>query len=128
MLKLLPIITDITIVEGAEAIGPVNGARATQLDVTSQRSRSQITSTEPAPTDTKKIEIPQSIGAPSEKEYPPGFVFAPGFVLADRRGLVPYPGMHVAEGLRNLLTRKYDHDQAQRAYVEASQSFRGSNA
>ena len=41
-------------------------------------------------------------------EMPPAFVFAPGFLHSDRRGLVPYPGLDLAEGMVGMvLARRY---------------------
>jgi flagellar basal body rod protein FlgC len=42
------------------------------------------------------------------KEYPPAFVFAPGFLHADRRGLVAYPGIEISGAMMKMvLTRRY---------------------
>jgi hypothetical protein len=37
-------------------------------------------------------------GRPLE-EFPPSYVFAPGFLNADRRGIVAYPGMRLADDM-----------------------------
>lgn len=45
---------------------------------------------------------------PAPEEIPPNWVFAPGFLHADRRGLVPYPGMVLPDGVTaTVLLRKY---------------------
>jgi len=42
------------------------------------------------------------------KEYPPAFVFAPGFLHADRRGIVAYPGIEIHDAvMKMMLTRRY---------------------
>jgi hypothetical protein len=42
------------------------------------------------------------------KAYPPAFVFAPGFLHADRRGMVAYPGIEIHDAMMKMvLTRRY---------------------
>jgi hypothetical protein len=42
------------------------------------------------------------------KTYPPAFVFAPGFLHADRRGIVAYPGMEFHDAMIEMvLTKRY---------------------
>jgi hypothetical protein len=58
------------------------------------------------------------MGTPLE-EFPPSFVFAPGFMHADRRGLVAYPGFRVATGIIGSgLMRGYDPGLAREMLAE----------
>lgn len=61
-----------------------------------------------------------------DEAFPPNYVFAPGFMYADRRGLVPYPGLALTstEVSRFLAQRWVDdhqlvYEQAQQAYRDA---------
>jgi hypothetical protein len=50
---------------------------------------------------------------PAEREIPPNWVFAPGFLYADRRGLVPYPGLPLGDGsvFGHVVTRYLEEKQ-----------------
>jgi hypothetical protein len=57
---------------------------------------------------TELHEEQQAAAERRRRDFPPGFVFAPGFIYADRRGLVPYPGVSTADSsIRSFLTRRY---------------------
>lgn len=108
--------------EGVEVVSTAQGAHSPTLDAASRHpvaAPSRPSGEGPASPTTRP-----AAPAVGEHEFPPGYVFAPGFMLADRRGLVPYPGLRVAENMRPLLASRSDHVHAQRAYAEASRSYR----
>jgi hypothetical protein len=58
------------------------------------------------------------MGTPLD-EFPPSYVFAPGFLHADRRGLVAYPGLTMAGGLIGAgLVRAHDPERARQMLAD----------
>lgn len=64
--------------------------------------------------------IPVPRFKPAEEEIPPNWVFAPGFLYADRRGLVPYPGLTLSDGMVSMVLLRRYLDAKQRSDARAA--------
>jgi flagellar basal body rod protein FlgC len=93
-----------------DPIAPVS-ASGIQTSVTAfEEAAHSVTIASLPPSDAELVsgEPTHDIQGIELKEYPPAFVFAPGFLHADRRGMVAYPGMEIHDALmRMVLTKRY---------------------
>ncbi len=70
--------------------------------------------------DDPALDIPVPRFKPDDEEIPPNWVFAPGFLYADRRGLVPYPGLALTEGVVSMVLLRRYLDAKQRGEARAA--------
>jgi flagellar basal body rod protein FlgC len=93
-----------------DPIAPVSASGIQSAIAAFDESAHAVTVASLPPSDAQLVsgEPTRDIQGMELKEYPPAFVFAPGFLHADRRGMVAYPGMEIHDAMMKMvLTKRY---------------------
>jgi hypothetical protein len=102
----------------ASGVQPVAMVQRTSATEASARAKVDSASRAPQAERPPHEDVKGPSFRPSPEEIPPNWVFAPGFLHADRRGLVPYPGVDLPDGiLASVLLKRYLEQTTERTHA-----------